>query len=123
MSSVYLKPGAVKAAQVLFIVNGAVWLLLAVTTLAGAAASTPFDRVSGLLGSLMLGNAAAMWVAGAGLGRCERLPFFFAIALLAINILLTFTDQVGVLDIATLLLDLALLVLLLATRKRYLKRP
>jgi hypothetical protein len=68
---------------------------------------------------LMFGNVGAMLVAGLWLGRQSRWAFIFALALLLVNILLTFTDQVGFFDIITALLDLLLLGLLLFNRKSF----
>lgn len=69
----------------------------------------------------MLGNAAAMLVAGIGIGRQNRLFFFFAILVLVLNLLLSLTDQFGVYDFITLLITGFLLGLLIATRSQYLK--
>ncbi|MBE2223209.1 MAG: hypothetical protein IAF02_16825, partial [Anaerolineae bacterium] len=42
--------------------------------------------------------------------------FWLATAVLLINIILTFTDQVGIFDLLTLLLDVVILSLLIANR-------
>ncbi len=62
---------------------------------------------------------AGMVAAGLGLGR-RRVWYYFALAVLAVNIVLTVTDQFGAFDLATLLLDLILLGLLVITRAQYL---
>lgn len=64
----------------------------------------------------MAGNAAAMLLAGLCLAKPNIIYLYFAIALLVVNILLTFTDQFGLLDFITLLIDLALLSLLIYLR-------
>jgi len=43
--------------------------------------------------------------------------FYVALAVLLVNIVLTFTDQFGLFDLLTLLLDLIILALLLAGRQ------
>jgi hypothetical protein len=70
---------------------------------------------------LTFGNAGAMLIAGLWLSKRTKGAFFFALAVLGANILLTFTDQVGFFDILTALIDFGLLALLLFDRKNYLK--
>jgi hypothetical protein len=71
---------------------------------------------------LVAGNTGAMLLAGWWLAAGRRWAYLFSLALLGANILLTFTDQFGILDLLTLLLDLFLLGLLLATRSIYFVR-
>jgi hypothetical protein len=112
-------PASVKAARALFYVNAAVWMLLGAASLVRMAGNSADPGVTLLVvAMLMFGNAAAMlW--GLGLGKQNRLFYFFAIAVLVVNIILTFTDQFGVLDFATLAIDVVLFGLLIATRARY----
>ncbi len=72
-----------------------------------------------IMALLMLGNAAAMLISGLGLGMYSRLLYIFAVLVIGINILLTFPDQLGVYDIVTVALDLIILGLLIAIRRRY----
>jgi hypothetical protein len=116
------KPVFVKAAQILFFANAAIWLAFGVVTLARMAPGGPPQQTgTAVLAGLMLGNAVAMLVAGIGIGRQSRLFFFFAILVLVANILLSATDQFGVYDFVTLVIDGFLLGLLLATRSQYLE--
>jgi hypothetical protein len=105
----------------LFFVNAAIWLAFAIATLLRSA---PFAPAGGngpaVLAALMLGNAAALLVAGLGIGRQTRLFFFYALLVLALNIVLTLSDQFGVYDFITLIITGFLLGLLLATRSNYL---
>lgn len=57
-----------------------------------------------------------------GRGR-KRLKYYLAVAFLSVNILLTVTDQVGLFDWITLVLDVGLLALLVATRAKFLSVP
>lgn len=75
-----------------------------------------------VVGILMFGNAGAMLLAGIGIGKPRRLFYLFAMAVLAVNIILTFTDQFGIFDLLTLLVDLALLAFLILARSWYLRR-
>lgn len=116
------KSGAssVLATRLLFYLNTAIWLVLAAVSLVrlarGTAAAQPVVLL--IIAALMVGNAGAMLLAGWGLGRA-RIFFPLALLLLGINILLSFTDQVGFLDLSTLLIDLALLVLVILNRSTF----
>ena len=67
----------------------------------------------------MAANAAAMLAAGIVIGRKKQQYYYFALALLTVNIILTFTDQFGFLDLVTLLIDLALILFLLIAKKDF----
>jgi hypothetical protein len=109
----------VHLAQILFFLNALIWLVFMLLFLSDSA----LERFSTFLVSgLMFGNALAMLLAGLGLGWTNRLAYLFALALLVVNILLTFTDQFGLLDFLTLLLDLVILGLLVAVLKIYFHR-
>jgi hypothetical protein len=114
------KPRTVRAAQILFYANAAIWLALGITTLARlASGATDTSITMWVVGVLVFGNAGAMLLAGIGIGWPRRLFYLFALAVLAVNIILTFTDQVGILDVLTLLVDLALVGLLIVSRGWY----
>ena len=111
-----------KAAQALFYFNTAIWLIFGIASLVKLAESSSGQPVIlWVVGVLMFGNAAAMLLAGLGLGARRRLYYYFALAVLGVNILLTFTDQFGILDFATLVIDVVLFGLLIATRGLYQK--
>jgi hypothetical protein len=112
----------IRAAQALFFLDAAIWVALGITSLLRVSRGPTSIMTAIIIGIMMFGNAGAMVVCGVGLGT-KRLGFYYlALAVLLVNIVLTFTDQVGLLDILTFLLDLALLVLLIATGKQYLHR-
>jgi hypothetical protein len=114
------KVNPIKTAQALFFLNAAIWLLLGVISLVRMASSGSVQVITALvIAVLMFGNAGAMLVSGIGLSKQQRLVYFFAIAVLVVNIILTITDQFGVVDLITLILDLFLLGLLVATRSQY----
>jgi hypothetical protein len=58
-------------------------------------------------------------LSGALLPKRRLLFYLFALAVLAVNVLLTFTDQVGALDWITLVIDLVLLGILIVARKQF----
>ena len=65
-----------------------------------------------VVGILMLGNGVALALAGWLSLRGQRLVDYAAFALVALNALLSVTDEIGVLDVVSLLVNGALLVLL-----------
>jgi hypothetical protein len=115
-------PDAVRTARVLFFLDAAIWVALGITSLLRVSLGPTSIMTAIIIGIMMFGNAGAMVVSGIGLGTKRRGFYYLALAVLLVNIVLTFTDQVGLLDILTFLLDLALLVLLIATGKQYLHR-
>jgi MFS family permease len=105
-------------AQALFYMNAVIWLVFAIASIAGILIHNPEQALmSWLIAILMLGNAAALLLSGVLMPRSGRPGFLFALAVVLANIMLTFTDQFGTLDLITLLMDLLLLVLLLLGRK------
>lgn len=107
----------------LFFLNAAIWAALAVVSLARMKDSGAIPLWAALvIAVLMFGNAAAMLASGMLIGRRRKLFYYPALLLLLVNILLTFTDQFGALDLATLLIDLVLLALLLIGRKQFAAR-
>ena len=108
-------------AQRLFFINATIWLIFGIAGILRLlnGSSTPTITLW-VIAILMFGNVAAMLAAGLWLGRQSKWVFLFALAVLAVNILLTFTDQVGFFDLVTALLDFGILGLLLYDRKNYL---
>jgi hypothetical protein len=111
----------IRAAQALFLLMAAIWLVIGVATLARGDLGGGSGWVAALVvGALMFGNAGAYLLAGLGIGtRWRRLFFYFGLAVLLVNLVLTFTDEVGLLDWVTAGIDLVLLLLLVVTRRRY----
>ncbi len=107
-------------AQWLFFLNAAIWFFFGITSILRLAnGNNPPIITLWVIIILMFGNVGAMVVTGLWLGRQSRWAFLLALVVLFINILLTFTDQVGFFDIVTALLDFVILGLLLYDRKSY----
>ena len=104
----------------IFYLNAVIWLLLGLSSFGRISEGrvTPI-YIQAVIAILMFGNAAAMLLSGWGIHRGGRGYFYLAMAVIPINILLTFTDQVGLLDWITLAIDLVLLFLLIIFRKAY----
>jgi hypothetical protein len=113
-----------KTAQALFFLNALIWLAFGIATLAGVGARNPAQPgILAVIGALMFGNVAAMLLAGWGIGRGGSLWMLLALAVLGVNILLTFTDQVGLLDWLTLAIDLVILGVLMVKWREITGKP
>ena len=104
----------------LFWLNAAVWLTFGIMSMVRIGSSGEDTAVTTLwiIAILMLGNVAAfLWCSWAI--QKQAVWYRFAVtAVLAVNILLTFTDQFGLFDFLTLLLDLILLGLVLVLHRQ-----
>ena len=74
----------------------------------------------GIITMLMFANAIVLIWIGWGIGKGQRLYYYFGLLVLAGNIFLTLTDEFGVFDQVTLILAVGLLILLIVTRSKYL---
>lgn len=109
----------IQLGQWLFRLNAAVWLTFGIWSMVrignGGVGSPATLWVVAIL---MLGNVVAfLWCSWA----IQKQPswYRFAImAILAVNIILTFTDQFGIFDLLTLLLDIFLLGVMLILHQR-----
>ena len=111
---------AKKWAQGLLLLNAAIWLVFGIVSVVRLAGNAGQGVTALVVAILIFGNAGAMALSGALLGRRRLLFYLFALAVLAVNIVLTFTDQVGAFDWITFALDLVLLGILLVARKQFL---
>ena len=108
-----------KLVQSLLYVNAALWVVIGIYTLWRMNLGGNLDGMDAIfVGMLMFGNAFILALAAVGLGERTRLTFLFAFLILAVNSLLTITDQVGLVDLLTLTLNLLTLVLLVIYRKQ-----
>ena len=114
---------AMRWAQRLFFVNAAIWLVLGIVSLARLGSGEGGVVTALVVAILMFGNAGAMALSGALLPRRRLIFYLFALAVLAINIVLTFTDQVGALDWITFAVDLVLVGILIVARKQFYGEP
>ena len=103
----------------LFWLNAAVWLAFGIGSMVRIGTGAPGGTaVLGLIAILMLMNVAAFLWCSWAVQKQASWYRFTVMAVLAVNILLTFTDQFGLLDFLTLLLDLVLLALILILHTR-----
>ena len=112
---------SVRTAQILFGLNTLIWIIFGVVSLLKIGDDLTTPRYSlWIIAILMFGNAVAMALSGYGLSNKGKLPYSLAMIVLGINIILTVTDQVGIFDWVTLIIDFILLTILIAVRKEYL---
>jgi len=117
-------PTIVAATRWLFILLGMIWLVLGVWSIyrLGQVSNSVPPTIMWIVAILMFVNAALLiWISW-GLGRGSKLYFYFGILLVAGNIFLTFTDEFGVLDLLTLIINVLLLLLLIAGHSRFLNK-
>jgi hypothetical protein len=115
-------PIIVTAARWLFVCLGLIWLGFGVWNIMRIAAQATNAPVALLwiVGILMFVNALLLCWIGWGIGRGNRLYFYFGLLLLAVNVFFTFTDQFGAFDLLTLIINLVLMVLLVAGHSKFL---
>jgi cytochrome bd-type quinol oxidase subunit 2 len=116
---------AVIVAKWSFVTLGLIWLVFGIWSLirmtngGGNLSST----VLWIIAVLMFVNAAVLILVGWGLKEGKKSLFYFAILVLMGNIFLTFTDEFGVFDLITLIINIAIFIILLVTRKTYISQP
>ena len=102
--------------RAMFFLNGLVWLVFSV--LSFVRASTTSSDLRWMLSVLMLVNAGFMLGFGFLIVNGQPWAFFLAILYVAVNVVLSITDQFGWIDFLIMLLNLILLGLLFVTRQR-----
>ena len=105
-----------KLTQSLFFINAAVWLIFGFLGFMRAVTSTSDLRL--ILSVLMVANAAVMIWFGVMIVTGRNWVFFLAILYMALNVVLSITDQFGWIDALILLLNLCVLGMLFVTRHR-----
>ena len=123
MAQPSIQPRPVILAQRIFYLNAAIWLVFGILGIIRLSKNDNPSITLTVVAILLFGNVGAMLVSGLGLAKRNKRFYLFALAVLIVNILLTFTDQFGFFDFLTLLLDLGLLWLLIPTRKLYWAQP
>jgi hypothetical protein len=70
---------------------------------------------------LMFGNVGAFIFCGLSIGKKSRIFYLVSILVLVVNITLSITDEFGLLDLISMLVDLVILGFLLAGRKQLIR--
>ncbi len=117
-----MKPDSDKLIQLgkwLFWLDAAVWLTFGIWSMVrirNGGVGSP--ATLWVIAILMLGNVAAFLWCSWAIQKQPGWYRFTIIAILAVNIILTFTDQFGIFDFLTLLLDVILLGIMLILHQR-----
>jgi len=115
-------PVSVRVTLILILLNAAFWLGFAILVAAGAIGSIPSASViQWVMAILALVSAVALAGIAFFLRRRNRFAFYFGLALLALIAVLSIADQVGLLDLFTLLVNLVALGLMVRDRGWYLQ--
>lgn len=104
--------GILHVQRTLYALNALIWFLFGCITLFTGKRGDASAVTMLITGVMMFGNAGVLLYLGWRI-LYQKIPdLIIAAAVLGLNILLTFTDQMGFFDWATLVLDLVLAVLL-----------
>ena len=111
---------SVTATRWLLALNGAAWVYIGALGLLQLA-KDPAGHASAIwiVYLLAFANAGVMLWLARDLGQHKPRIYYFALAVVAVNTVLSVTDQVGLADLIILCLNIVLLLLLLATRSSY----
>lgn len=115
-------PRSAVAAQVLILINALFWFLFSIVAALG---NLPSGLATGPIrwtfAFLALGTSIALGGIAYFLVRQKKAAFYLALAVLALLGVLSITDEVGFLDIFTLTISVAAIILIVKNRDWYLK--
>jgi hypothetical protein len=115
-----LSQNPLKVGRTLFYLDAAIWLGLGMFSLLHMASANPESAlVYQIVGLMMFVNAGALLVSGYKIVTQRRSWYFFALVVLLVNIVLTFTDEFGMFDFFTQVLDLVILALLIGSWRKF----
>ena len=115
-------PGPIRLARWLLLLNAAIWLVFGLLTRVRPEGLSGLDQAFfWIVAGFMAANAALFLASAIAVGLRRRAAWTFVLAVLVVNILFTFTDQVGVFDLATFAIDAVVLALLLVKFRWYRK--
>lgn len=118
-----MQPRTTLVTQILILLNAAIWAGYGLyTLLTHNTAGTGLSAATWVMSALAFATAAALVVTVLLLRKRNRWGYIFGLALLALIAVLSVTDQIGLLDVLSLLISLAPLILLIRDRKWYLQK-
>jgi len=114
-------PTSIKVLEILLLINVALWVLFGVYGLFGAESINP-DQASTIRinAVMMLVYAGIFLYIVWGINRRKKWSFYGAVIILAITIIMTIFDEVGIIDIAVLVFNIVLLGYLIKNRNYFL---
>jgi hypothetical protein len=101
-----------------FFLNAVIWTILGIYSILRTGGKPDQSIMMQVVAILMFGNVGAFVFCGLTIGKKSRIFYLFSILVLAVNITLSITDEFGLLDLITMLVDLVILGFLLAGRKQ-----
>jgi len=119
MQAKMMRPAVVIAAAVVFIVAALFWIVMAAATVITEDTHVVPRTPAWILVVFMLANALVLLALARGLWTQKRLYWAVAVVYLGFNIVLTITDQFGLIDLVYLVVIVLLLAFLVLTRKNY----
>ena len=109
--------------QILILLNAAIWAGYGLyTLLTHNTSGTGHSAATWIMSALALASAAALVIVVLLLRKRNRWGYLFGLALLTLIAVLSITDEIGLLDVLSLLISLAPLILLIRDRKWYLQK-
>jgi hypothetical protein len=113
---------SVRIARWLFVLLGLIWLVFGIWSIIrigdyGGNISVVMLVIIAIL--MFVNSAVLIWI-GWGIGRGQRIYYYFGLLVLAGNIFLTLTDEFEIFDVLVLVLAVVLFILLILTRSKYL---
>lgn len=105
----------IRIAQALLLVNALIWVVLGIWYFVRFQDAQPLVAISAIA-IMMVANAVVFLAIAWGIGRRSTLAYYFGVLFLIGHIVLTITDQVGLIDFVILMLDLILLTIFLNKR-------
>jgi lysylphosphatidylglycerol synthetase-like protein (DUF2156 family) len=117
-------PLMIKTALIFILINAIGWLVLGVLVATGVHTGLPDDATLKLIMMLgLFGGAIILMLLFQLLRMRKRLAYFITLVVLALIMLLTLFDQVGLADAVVLVITLVPFVLLILGRKWFLQQP
>jgi lysylphosphatidylglycerol synthetase-like protein (DUF2156 family) len=117
------RPRTVILNYIFISLNALVWLVLGVVITASLHPALPdIPLLKGIMASMSFAGAGLLLVAFILLLKRKRTGFFLALGFLFVTALLTFFDQVGWVDLVTLIINIVPIVLLVRDRDWYLSK-
>jgi len=115
----FLNP--VRAVRNLLVLNGLVWIGLGIFSWVSQVEKYPNEEaLYSLLALMMFGNALVMLLCAWLIGKRKRLFYLLTLAVMMVNLFLTFTDQFGGFDLVTLMLDVLVCGMMIFRREDFL---
>lgn len=108
--------------RILFFANALIWLGFTVNVILDLANKSNSTAIV-FIAIFMLGNTGAMLWSGIMLAKPQKWGYYFALAIVFINILYTLFVQFGFLDIITFVLDAIILIALILFQKEFIANP